>query len=222
MIARCAWLLVTTTLIGGTGLLASSAVAQQRAGTGQLAADVSPATIQGSGSRVVTIRLPRSSPLVVTATHRGSSNFVIRLVGSGASELLVNEIGSYSGQVAWGDAKRGRYRIAVEADGSWKLILTQPVPSRKARLIPGGFTGRGSKVIRARTLRDLQPVLTAWHRGQSNFVVYAIGYGNLQGETLLVNEIGNYRGQTLVDDMPRGHYLLAVEADGSWFLGFKP
>jgi hypothetical protein len=75
-------------------------------------------------------------------------------------------------------------------------------------------------VIQFRTSRDLQPIVTARHSGESNFVVRLIGYGNLAGGNLLFNEIGNYRGQTLVDDMPRGFYLLAIEADGSWSVGF--
>jgi hypothetical protein len=39
---------------------------------------------------------------------------------------------------------------------------------------------------------------------------------------LLVNEIGNYSGQTLVNEMPQGHYLLAVQADGPWTVKFSP
>ena len=69
---------------------------------------------------------------------------------------------------------------------------------------------------------DLQPVVDATHRGQANFVVYLIGLGDVSGEQLVVNEIGNYSGQTLVDSMPEGTYLLEVMADGTWSVKFTP
>ena len=66
----------------------------------------------------------------------------------------------------------------------------------------------------------MQPVVSATHRGQSNFIVRLIGIGSVSGIEYVFNEIGNYRGQTLIDTMPRGNYLLAVEADGYWTIRF--
>jgi len=65
-------------------------------------------------------------------------------------------------------------------------------------------------------------VVTATHRGQSNFAVYLIGYGDTTGETLLFNEIGNFNGQTLVEHMPAGSYLLHVEPTAVWSIRFAP
>ena len=65
----------------------------------------------------------------------------------------------------------------------------------------------------------MQPIVTGIHRGQSNFIVHLVGL-SFSGEEFLFNEIGNYRGQTLIDDMPRGNYLLAVQADGLWSIRF--
>ncbi len=181
---------------------------------------VTVARFSGHGARVLTIRVTVRAPLVVTATHAGSANFIVELVGRGRHDLLVNEIGSYAGQVAAEDVRPGRYRLPVDADGAWTIVVTRPVPGPSAKAVPAVFRGHGSRVLRIRARRALQPVVTAAHRGRSNFIVMLIGYGNLTGSTLLFNEIGRYRGQTLVDDMPTGSYLLAVEADGDWTIRF--
>jgi hypothetical protein len=157
----------------------------------------------------------------VAATHRGSSNFVVRLVGEGLTELVVNDIGNYSGQLAVRDVVAGRYRLQVDADGPWTIRLTQPVPTPKAKRLPGAISGSGPKVVQVQTDDDLQPIVDVSHRGTSNFVVYLIGYGDTSGSELLVNEIGSYSGQTLVDEMPAGSYLIAVDADGAWTVKFS-
>jgi hypothetical protein len=199
--------------------LPGATLAQSERGSARARANV---TISGRGSRVVTIRLVRNSPLVVTGIHNGQSNFIVRLVGAGTSETLFNEIGAYGGQTAVADIRADRYRVAVQADGGWTLGFAQPTPPRTARLIPGTITGHGAKVIAIRSTRSLQPVVTATHRGQSNFIVRLIGYGTTTGEEGLFNEIGNFRGQTLIESLPRGSYLLYVQADGAWTIRFTP
>jgi hypothetical protein len=179
-----------------------------------------PIVLSGQGARVETINLAKDSPAVVAAVHRGASNFVIEMVGAGASELLVNVIGNYGGKVAYAEAAAGRYRVRVQADGRWTIWVTQPVPGPNAKLIPGAISGKGPNVVRIRTDEDLQPVVDVTHRGQSNFIVELIGYGDTSGSELLVNEIGTYSGQTLVNDLPEGGYLLAVQADGPWTVRF--
>ena len=168
------------------------------------------------------MRLAKDSPAILHATHRGSSNFVVELVGPGETDLLVNEIGNYGGQVPIADAATGRYRVKVAADGSWGLRFTQPVPSPRAKQMPGTISGRGPRVVPIRTEEDLQPIIAVRHRGASNFVVEIIGYGETTGSELLVNEIGNYAGETLIDELPAGPYLLAVQADGAWRIRFSP
>ncbi len=179
-------------------------------------------TISGRGARVVTIRLVRNSPLVVTGFHNGQANFIVRLVGPGTSAYLFNEIDRYGGQTAAADIRAGRYRVAVQADGAWTLGFAQPTPPRNAKLIPGTITGHGAKVIAVRSTRSMQPVVTATHRGEANFIVQMIGYGTTSGQTYLFNEIGNFHGQTLMDELPRGSYLLYVQADGAWTIRFTP
>jgi hypothetical protein len=178
-------------------------------------------TIRGSGSRVVAIRLARSSPLVATASYRGESNFIVHLVGP-TTVYLFNEIGTYSGQLADTDVKAGTYRVAVEAEGSWSIAFAQPTPPRNAKVLPGTVSGHGDRVIAVRTLRNLHPIVTGTHTGQANFIVDLIGYGRMTGRANLFNEIGRYHGQTLMDSLPRGTYLLAVQADGSWTIRLAP
>jgi hypothetical protein len=171
---------------------------------------------------VLTIRVTRNQPVVVTAAHNGSSNFVVEIIGSGTHELLVNEIGRYHGQTAWPDGKAGRYRVKVEADGHWTLRVTQPAPSSGNTRIPRSLSGSGSRVIAIRAPSEMQPIITATNRGSDNFVVIIVGYGSTQGQELLFNEIGNYHGETLVESLPAGPYLLVVEAtDGRWTLKFS-
>jgi hypothetical protein len=68
----------------------------------------------------------------------------------------------------------------------------------------------------------MQPIVSATHRGEANFIVQMIGYGTTSGQAYLFNEIGNFHGQTLMDDLPRGSYLLYVQADGAWTIRFTP
>lgn len=199
------------------GSPAAAKTATQLAPATQL---VTPAVLRGSGSRVMSIRVPAARPLVVTGTHSGSSNFIVRLVGP-TNEYLFNEIGRYSGQMAVPESRAGRYRVAVQADGAWVLKFVQPVPYSGAIKIPTTIRSRGSRVLQIRAVRTMQPIVTASHSGQSNFIVQLIGIGNLIGEQEFVfNEIGRYRGQSLLDSMPRGYWLLAVQADGAWSIKF--
>jgi hypothetical protein len=62
----------------------------------------------------------------------------------------------------------------------------------------------------------------AAHRGQANFIVTPIGYGDLSGEQLVFNEIGAFKGNNLINEMPKGDYLLHVDPDGPWILRFTP
>jgi hypothetical protein len=192
---------------------------------------VAPAVVvlRGAGAQVRSLRLRADTPLVVTGLHRGSSNFIVDLVGSGATggvdESLFNEIGSYRGQMLVSEVASGRYRVRLEADGPWTLRLAQPVPGDPAASLPGTLNGAGAKVVPVAVGHEgFQPVVNATHRGQSNFIVDVVGYGeDAQGfQENLYNEIGRYSGQTLMEDtMPDGGYLVAVVADGPWQLKFS-
>ena len=183
-----------------------------------------PIVLTGSGSKVNTITLKQSGPVIVESHHTGSANFVVQLVGKGHDDLLVNAIGGYDGTVATTDAAEpGRYRLPVEADGSWTVKVEQPTVTGTEKTITQKLSGRGSEVARVSVGSSMQPVVRAKHRGQSNFVVYLIGYGDVSGTILLFNEIGNFSGEILADqEVPDGTYLVPVEADGPWTLKFTP
>jgi hypothetical protein len=141
---------------------------------------------------------------------------------AGGSENLYNEIGPFSGQMAWPDAHAGAYRLAVQAEGSWRITLTQPQPKGHGKVVPGTISGSGAKVIPLRTSRDLSPTVTSRNTGNSNFIVDVIGYGPLvSGDQNVVNEIAPYHGQTIIDSMPKGDYLLEVLAVGPWTIKFS-
>jgi hypothetical protein len=176
-------------------------------------------TLRGTGQRVLPLRLNMNGPAVFTANHRGTSNFVIEVKGP-VEDLLVNEIGNYQGQTLLKGATSGSYRVAVTADGPWTIKVTQPIPDPAAKAIPLSVSEYGSTVVPIQAGEDLQPIVTASNRGKSNFVVYVVGYGSTTGEELVFNEIGNFHGETLIDDLPAGPYLVSVQSDGYWSLKF--
>jgi hypothetical protein len=120
-----------------------------------------PVVVTGHGARVKKIRLEADSPLVATASHTGAENFIVHLVPSGGGEevFLFNEIGSFKGQAASDEISSGPYRLRVEADGSWRIKLEQPVPTGNEKELVGTFRGRGQKVLRVQVLSEIQPTV---------------------------------------------------------------
>ncbi len=189
------------------------------------AAQPVPSVLSGYGSKVLSIRIPRSSALVVTGRYGGQDNFIVELVGQGADENLFNVIGSYTGQSAVEELRAGKYRVSVQADGgSWSLRFSLPTACTCAIRIPGRIRGYGSRVVQIRTTRAMQPVFTASYNGHDNFIVDVIGVGDTSGSMNVYNEIGPYHGQALADEqIPKGHYLLSVQADGgTWSISITP
>ncbi len=165
----------------------------------------SPRALSGYGSQVREITLYRIAPLVVTGANSGDSNFIVHLVSrgfGGDEDFVFNEIGPWHGQALLSDAKKGRYRVSIQAAGTWTL------------------RGSGSRVIPIQARSGFQALVSATHRGDANFIVHMTGYGWTTGEEFLFNEIGNYSGQTLVD-VPRGPFLVDVQADGPWTIRFS-
>jgi hypothetical protein len=183
-----------------------------------------PIVLRGHGKVVKSIRLKTNTPVVVSANHSGQSNFIVDLVGHGAHEFLFNEIGRYKGQSAIEEELRpAKYRVAIDADGHWTLKFEQPVPKPNSKRLPGTLKGHGARVVPVRTDDDMQPVIRGTHKGESNFIVGLIAYGDLSGYFNLFNEIGRFRGEVLADEeLPAGDYLVWVQAAGAWTLKFSP
>jgi hypothetical protein len=183
-----------------------------------------PVVIHGHGKVVKSINLKTNTPVVVTGHHNGQENFIVDLVGQGQHEFLFNQIGRYEGQAAIEDQlDPGKYRVAIDADGDWTLKFEQPVPKPNAKRLPGTLKGRGARVVAVHTDDAIQPVVRGAHKGQENFIVDVIGYGDLSGTVNLFNEIGRFSGEVLADEeLPAGDYLVYVQADGAWTLKFTP
>ena len=77
-------------------------------------------------------------------------------------------------------------------------------------------TGFGDAVVEINFDAGLAQIVAS-HGGQSNFIVRLHG---ADSEVLLVNEIGPYYGITATG-VAGGRYLLEVQADGAWILGFR-
>ena len=169
-------------------------------------------TYEGTGDRVIRLNIDAVS--LVRAKHTGEGNFAIwALNGAGKeTELLVNTIGEYKGTtLLTATAKRHVRGLAVTGDGDW-TITTKPL--RKARVWRDAtINGTGDNVLKV-PVRKL--TLKAVYRGEGNFAIWAL---NKNGRLLdlLVNEIGRYRGTTV---MPIGTKYVTVNADSgkTWTL----
>ncbi|WP_187119792.1 hypothetical protein [Numidum massiliense] len=86
--------------------------------------------------------------------------------------------------------------------------MTQNVPAEYP-VAPTKIEGVGDSVVFVE-LEDKLTTFTSKHSGESNFIV------KVDGDNLLVNEIGHYEGSVAkkVDD--RAVYVISVHADGKW------
>jgi hypothetical protein len=144
-----------------------------------------------------------SGPFVATITHRGGSNFAVWAMNSQLEDvdLLVNQIGSYKGQVLGSSDTYGGLRIT--ADGRWTVSV---VPVNQAPTDSGAVKGTGDAVF-FWTGSD-RTVARFTHDGTSNFAVWLY---TPNGRDLLVNDIGAYSGEQVIEDG-----LFEITADGAW------
>ena len=151
------------------------------------------------------VRINTDTPVVVTAKHNGQANFIVHLVGHGAEEFLFNQIGRFEGPDSYRNELDPASTPPADARGDWHL------------------KGDGARVVPVHTDDDLQPVIRGTDKGQANFIVDVIGFGDMSGYFFIFNEIGRFKGEVLADEeMPAGDYLVWVQADGAWTLKFSP
>lgn len=93
-----------------------------------------------------------------------------------------------------------------------------PGPTPLATLTPIERSGMGNKIVRLE-LPDKIVIATATHRGEENFVVWALDAAGEQ-QDLLVNTIGRYAGTVLVG-LQAAPAAFQVEADGAWTITVK-
>ena len=172
----------------------------------------------------------------LSASHSGSRNFVVSIISSGGDEVLsINEIGRYSGTRAHAvdsgslfGLSPGQHRMQVQADGNWTIDIKQEFPTG-GQSPPIMTSGNGDDVVRWMRLSDGQFVMSASHSGGRNFIVSLIEADG-SPEVLLVNEIGDYQGEQIINvnrnsfglNPVPGLYAIVVQADGAWEISIDP
>lgn len=53
-------------------------------------------TLRGTGSRVLSLSIARTDPIVVTGVFNGQANFIVHLVRGSNTDFVFNEIGAFS------------------------------------------------------------------------------------------------------------------------------
>ncbi len=167
----------------------------------------------GSGSKVEKFSIPDGDAALAVIRASGSSdNFVVESLASDGSQndMLVNTIGDYSGAVLF-DQNSGVHSVAlrITSSGRWSIKI-EPVAAARAWDGTGSLSGKGDDVVAISPQSSGLTTITITHDGVSNFVVTSY---DSSGQNLLVNEIGQYGGQTT---LPAGSFLLSVTADGAW------
>lgn len=166
-------------------------------------------TYKGSGDRIIKIRKPsgkQTEPVVAKISYSGSSNFIVYALNKQLkkTDLLVNTIGKYKGTVPVDfQGQTVTYRLQIQAHGSWAVTIK---PLKSVRHFTRKIAGHGDDVV---LYRGGGRVATIRHSGTSNFIVTAY---NKDGAELLVNEIGKYKGQSVLS----GDSYLTLSADGAW------
>lgn len=174
--------------------------------------DPGPVTLTGQGDQIVDFENPFEYA-VAHISHTGGSNFIVYNYDTDGTkiDLLVNEVGNYDGVLPL-DFGVGEHttRFEINAGGKWAIEISA-LSNLRSFDVPGIFEGKGDDVI-ALSASRLNPPDTATfkHSGKSNFIVYGMSG---DGKDLLVNEVGKYEGEKVLE---RDTFLFIFKADGAW------
>jgi hypothetical protein len=157
----------------------------------------------------------KSGWAIFDGSHTGGSNFIVQLQDENGNdlELLVNEIGSYKGKTFAQIPADGTYYLNIKAGGPWEYTIYQSPPVEMADA-PTTLEGTGDDVVFF-NIKSGNYKFNFSHSGSSNFIVM------LNGQGLMVNEIGAYEGSTRQQLKTDGYYALVIKADGSWTVGIE-
>jgi hypothetical protein len=175
-----------------------------------------PIVTSGTGSAVSGLFMLEGGFIVFDSEHSGSSNFIVTLLNEQGDlvELVVNTIGDYEG-VRGFSIPPGRYLLDIDADGSWQVVILQPRDDSGIRP-PVNIIGDGDAVWGPLQLSSDVFVIASWdHIGESNFIVWLFRSDGAQIE-LVVNEIGDTSGSTVLSIPSTGIYYMDVHSEGSW------
>lgn len=157
----------------------------------------------GNGDDVISIEVTDAWFYKCRFEHKGESNFVVYC----NDDLRINDIGEFTGDFFISAFPGVPTEFEVKADSSWLLDVVPLQYQRTAAFSGSGMSVSGVFGIPENTSFDIR------HSGDSNFVVYFI---SADGASLIVNEIGSYRGTVKIDAPSSSDGFWAVEADGSW------
>ena len=168
--------------------------------------DFAPINYSGAGDTVLSVDIPATtaSHVMVRITHNGTRNIAVWSLDADLNEvdLLVNDIGAYDGTTILAADAVG---LSIEADGAWTVTIE---PIAAAATFSDAISGSGDSVV---VYTGGKGIATLTHTGERNFAVWA--YPESGSDDLMVNEIGTYKGQTII---PGGPAVLVVTADGDW------
>ena len=149
---------------------------------------------------------------------------------TGMSTTVVNEIGNVGylqlcdiTELGDGDDKI----LEVKADGEWILEFTSiDWFFGHDYTLTTSFSGRGNDIAYSRSSQDpyrntfkateSATICRATHNGNSNFIVEMFELSEKGEMTVVFNEIGYYKGETVISTVPGKMYIFNVIADGDW------
>lgn len=170
-----------------------------------------PIQLSGVGSSVPRFDIPADEAAIATLTHSGAANFIVWAVGETGEQqdLLVNTIGGYTGTVLFDEAS-GSHSVAfdIEADGPWTIEI-KPITDAFRWDGSAALSGVGDDVAILDPPSSGLKSVTVTHQGDGNFMIWAYG----PSTDLLVNEIGPYSGEALLND---GTVFFEIGANGPW------
>jgi len=174
-----------------------------------------PVELSGSGDVATDFFTLSEGFAVFNMDHSGNRNFIIELKDESGHthELLVNEIGSYKGKTFAMIPSTGDYLLDITADGSWEGTIEQTIPN-DIEADPLTIEGSGDDVV----FIELESGMKRFdfkHNGSSNFIVL------VNGQNLLVNEIGDYEGSSTENILDHSIYAFAITADGNWEIAIE-
>lgn len=172
----------------------------------------------GTGDKVISgVNLPAGN-YYAEVMHDGSRNFISKLYyGDGKYDYqsLSNEIGKYAGHVDLNELRGGVTNgvLEVKADGKW-MIAFKPVTGTTTTNI----TGKGCIVTGVFTAKQSRYVVTMSHKGSHNFIAKLVQFGGTSkyDYVSLVNEIGDYTGEKVINLKEGEKYYFFIRADGNW------
>ena len=166
----------------------------------------------GSGnSSILNTALPKGMAYKVTFTYGGKGNFIVNFITDERTELLVNSIGSYAGTTLLSDGSDAVPLgiFDIRAEGNWTITV-----STVTNLSTNSVTSIGDKVSGVFNLPGTGTTVSINNTGISNFIVWA-HYSDGTSQ-LLVNNIGAYSGQAVLNNPKKTNCYLEVKSDGQW------